>query len=99
MVADSQVAEKLFQRGMGYTHDEEKIFLYEGQPVRVQTKKHYPPDTQAASLWLRNRQPDKWRDRTDITVRHPEEEMVPTRDLLKRNEELRQEIEILESQL
>ncbi len=27
------------------------------------TVKHYPPDTQAASLWLRNRQPDKWRDK------------------------------------
>ena len=24
---------------------------------------HYPPDTQAASLWLRNRQPRQWRDK------------------------------------
>lgn len=99
VVADANVAERLYQRAMGYTHDEEKIFQYEGQPVRVKTKKHYPPDTQAASLWLRNRQPDKWRDRTDITVRKPEEEMVPTRDLLKRNEELAEEIKILEGQL
>ena len=27
---------------------------------------HYPPDTQAASLWLRNRQPAKWRDRQEV---------------------------------
>jgi hypothetical protein len=28
--------------------------------------KCYPPDTAAASLWLRNRQPAKWRDKTDV---------------------------------
>jgi hypothetical protein len=35
---------------------------YEGQPIEVEYIQHYPPDTQAASLWLRNRQPGKWRD-------------------------------------
>jgi hypothetical protein len=98
-VADSNVAERLYQRAMGYEHDEEKIFQYEGQPVRVKTKKHYPPDTQAASLWLRNRQPDKWRDRTELTVRKPEEEMVPTKDLIRRNKELQDELKLLEDQL
>lgn len=65
-VADANVAERLYQRAMGYEHDEDKIFQYEGEPVIVPTRKHYPPDTQAASLWLRNRQPGRWRDKQEI---------------------------------
>jgi hypothetical protein len=75
--ADSEVADRLYQRAMGYEHEEEKIFQYEGEPVRVQTRKHYPPDTQAASLWLRNRQPKRWRDQTDHTVRIESETITP----------------------
>jgi len=37
-------------------------------PVYARYVQHYPPDTTAASLWLRNRQPDKWRDRQQIDV-------------------------------
>ena len=33
---------------------------------RARTPEHYPPDTPAASLWLRNRQPAKWRDRQEV---------------------------------
>ena len=42
-----------------------KIFMPAGAeaPVCASYTEHYPPDTQAASLWLRNRQPAKWRDR------------------------------------
>lgn len=29
---------------------------------------HYPPDTGAASLWLRNRQPDLWKERTEQAI-------------------------------
>ena len=36
--------------------------------VITPTVKHYPPDTQAASLWLRNRQPQLWRDKTEVAV-------------------------------
>jgi hypothetical protein len=65
-VADANVADSLYQRAMGYEHAEDKIFQHEGKPLIVATVKHYPPDTQAASLFLRNRQPDKWRDKQDI---------------------------------
>lgn len=68
MVADAKVAEALFQRALGYEHTEEKIFNNQGEIIRVSTTKHYPPDTQAASLWLRNRQPRLWRDKTEQSV-------------------------------
>lgn len=62
-VADAEIAHALYHRAKGYSHDAVKIFQYEGQPVIVPYVEHYPPDTAAASLWLRNRQPAKWRDR------------------------------------
>ena len=27
---------------------------------------HYPPDTTAAIFWLKNRQPEKWRDKKEV---------------------------------
>ena len=98
-VADANVADRLYQRAMGYEHDEEKIFQYEGKPVRVATTKHYPPDTQAASLWLRNRQPELWRDQKDITLRQPDKEPRTTKELVDRCKELDEELAILLPQL
>lgn len=65
-IADTKVADSLFQRAVGYSHDEDKIFQYEGKPVIVPTKKHYPPDTTAAIFWLKNRKPESWRDKQEI---------------------------------
>ena len=65
VIADSEVAERLYQRALGYSHKAVKIFNSEGIPLVVDYVEHYPPDTQAASLWLRNRQPKKWRDKVD----------------------------------
>jgi hypothetical protein len=64
--ADAVIAQKLFHRAAGYEHPEDQIFQFQGQPVIVPTTKHYPPDTTAAIFWLKNRQPDKWRDRQEI---------------------------------
>ena len=65
--ADANVAGRLYERAMGYTHPEVHISTYEGEVIQTPITKHYPPDTQAASLWLRNRQPKKWRDRHEHT--------------------------------
>ncbi len=65
--ADANVGQRLYERAMGYSHDEEKIFCKDGDVTRVDTVKHYPPDTAAAIFWLKNRQRDKWRDRHEIT--------------------------------
>lgn len=61
-ISDKRVERSLFERATGYTHPEEKIFQYEGQIIRADTKKHYPPDTTAIIFWLKNRKPDEWRD-------------------------------------
>lgn len=63
--ADANVADRLYQRAMGYEHDDVHISTFEGDVIITPIRKHYPPDTQAASLWLRNRQPRKWRDKQE----------------------------------
>jgi hypothetical protein len=67
--ADDRMEASLFHRGMGYSHSAVKIFMPAGAaaPVYADYTEHYPPDTAAASLWLRNRRPDKWRDRVEHT--------------------------------
>jgi hypothetical protein len=65
ITADMQVADKLFKRAIGYTHKEDKIFQYEGMPVIVPTKKHYPPDPVSGFFWLKNRRPQQWKDKPE----------------------------------
>lgn len=68
MVADGAVAARLFHRAVGYDHEAVKIFMPQGaeEPIYAPYTEHYPPDTQAATWWLKNRQKDKWQDKTDI---------------------------------
>lgn len=67
-LADAEVADRLYQRALGYSHPAVKIMQHEGVELVVPYTEHYPPDTPAASLWLRNRQPAKWRDRTQHEI-------------------------------
>ena len=61
--ADAAVLGALYQVATGYTHDEEKIFQWDGEVIRADTIKHYKPDVQAIKLWLTNRQREHWADR------------------------------------
>lgn len=72
LVADAETAVSLYKRANGYSHEAVKIFMPAGAsaPVYAKYVEHYPPDTPAASLWLRNRQKALWRDRQEIDVNH-----------------------------
>jgi DNA-binding XRE family transcriptional regulator len=68
-IADSQVANALFHRALGYSHPETKIATNEGRITDSQEfMKHYAPDPTAAIFWLKNRQPALWRDKTEQVV-------------------------------
>lgn len=62
-IADSNVADALYQRACGYSHDDVHITNYQGEITQTPIIKHYPPDTGAAFIWLKNRQSKLWRDR------------------------------------
>lgn len=72
ILADSNVAERLYQRALGFEHDSEEIkVVSDGNNLgshieRVPIKKIYPPDPTAAIFWLKNRQPEKWRDKQEV---------------------------------
>ncbi|AUR87844.1 terminase small subunit, partial [Vibrio phage K165] len=78
--ADAMVAKSLYHRAIGYSHPETKIATRDGQITdTLDVEKHYAPDTAAASLWLRNRQPDLWRDKKEMVVE--ENNLTPWSDL------------------
>lgn len=67
LLADGKVVNALYHKATGYTHPDEEIKVIDDKVVRVKTTKHYAPDTQAAIFILKNRHPDKWRDRVEHT--------------------------------
>lgn len=70
-IADGNVADRLYRRAMGYSHDDEDIRTISigdgtSEIIKTQTVKHYPPDTTACIFWLKNRQKGKWRDKQEV---------------------------------
>ena len=64
-MANELVERSLFQRAIGYSHPEVRMFQHEGKIIKEETIKHYPPDTHAVKFWLYNREPDIWREKVD----------------------------------
>lgn len=60
-IADSRVERSLYQRAIGYSHEEDDIRVVDNQIVVTPTIKHYPPDTTACIFWLKNRMPEQYR--------------------------------------
>jgi hypothetical protein len=88
ILADSNVADRLYQRALGFEHDSEEIKVADGEVIRVPIRKIYPPDTVAAIFWLKNRRSKEWRDKQEIeqsggvTIRYenPGDYIYPTQD-------------------
>lgn len=63
-VVDIEVENALLKRALGYEYTEERVEISDkdGRKV-IQTTKHVAADTTAQIFWLKNRRPDKWRDK------------------------------------
>lgn len=63
--ADAEVASALYHRAKGYSHPAVKIFAdaKSGEEKIIPYTEHYPPDTAAAFIWLKNRA--GWKDKHD----------------------------------
>lgn len=67
--ADLKVESALFKRATGYDYDEVKEEYEDGElSKRTVIKKHVAPDTTAQIYWLKNRDPNNWKDKQDINV-------------------------------
>lgn len=63
-VVDIEVENALLKRALGYDYEEERTEASDRYGAKVvKIKKHMPPDVTAAIFWLKNRMPDKYRDR------------------------------------
>lgn len=84
-VIDLQVENALLKRALGYEYEEvsEKYELGTLTEKKV-TKKQVVPDTTAQIFWLKNRRPDKWKDKQDVQVSGElKEEQTKLDDLIK----------------
>ncbi|TSP11447.1 helix-turn-helix domain-containing protein [Cupriavidus campinensis] len=69
--ADANVASRLYQRAMGYTHPAVKIVVVGGEIKHKPYTEHYPPDTAAGIFWLKNRRKKDWRDKIEQELSGP----------------------------
>lgn len=66
-VVDIQVENALLKRALGYNYEEIKEEYEFGAPIKkTVTIKEVLPDTVAQIFWLKNRRPDRWRDKQAI---------------------------------
>lgn len=68
-VADSKVARALYERATGYEHPDVHVSNYKGEVTLTPITKRYVPETAAAIFWLKNRDPDRWRDKVQIEAK------------------------------
>lgn len=67
--ADGVVAQSLFRRAVGWSHEIEKVAVINGEIRRYTIVEKFAPDITAAKFWLTNRQGGKngaWSDRKDV---------------------------------
>lgn len=79
-VVDIQVENALLKRALGYSYDEvtrERVLDYDPSTDQIvgshmeitkTVKKEVHGDTTAQIFWLKNRRPEQWRDKRDVSV-------------------------------
>ena len=74
-IVDYEVENALLKRALGYEVEETKEEESDKDGYKsIKTKRHIPADPTAAIFWLKNRRPDKWRDRRDGSGASQEEQ-------------------------
>jgi hypothetical protein len=65
IIADANVADSLYHRACGYSHPDTHVSNYQGEITLTALTKHYPPDTAAGFIWLKNRRSADWMDKRE----------------------------------
>lgn len=91
-VVDFEVENALLKRALGYTAEETKTYMKddgEGKKTKhvEKTNKHIASDATSMIFWLKNRQPQSWRDRKETELSGQVDTTNAFRDLT--TEELR----------
>jgi hypothetical protein len=68
-IADFEIANSLYQKAKGYKRKAIQFATFQGQITdREEYIEDIPPDTAAAIFWLKNRQKNQWRDKTEQEI-------------------------------
>lgn len=76
-IADVEVVESLYKRAIGTEYEEVELKVNGKVKSKRVIKKFIPPDTTAQIFWLKNRQPQKWRDKQ--VTEHEHQEPTPVK--------------------
>ena len=88
-VANRKLENALFKRALGCFETETEVTEIEGEEGRAASRKirtytrYYPPDTGALAFAMKNRMPEKWRDRQTHQITADIEDLTPLAELLK----------------
>jgi hypothetical protein len=70
-MADAEVAESFYKSATGFEKEVEEAKVvntgdFQQRVEIVKIKKYFPPERGAQLSWLKNRQPQKWRDKHEV---------------------------------
>lgn len=72
-IVDYEVENALLKKALGYTVKEQKL-TKDGELIEIE--REIPPDTTAQIFWLKNRRPDKWRDKVEnVNINEDDKEL------------------------
>lgn len=70
-IADARVKRRLYERAIGgFKIHKQKAYVIKGRVVKVDIWEEVPPDVTAQIFWLKNRDPENWREKVDHEYRH-----------------------------
>ncbi len=78
-IVDIEVENELLKKAKGFKVTEQQVVMVRtvtykdgkrvkevSEPRIVEVERYYPPETTAQIFWLKNRRPDKWRDKQQV---------------------------------
>jgi len=71
MPANGKAAARVFDLVMGYTRPAVKIFQHEGESFEHTYLEYFPPDPGTVRFFMKNRMPDKWKDKHEQVLTDP----------------------------
>jgi transposase len=66
---DDMVENALLKNALGYEYEEEKAFVIKGKIKTVMLRKHSQKNTGAEIFWLKNRRPERWREKQEVEIK------------------------------
>ena len=71
------IEQDAFDCAHGYYFDEEQVYFYRGHMKRVKVRKYAQKNPVSVMFWLKNRMPEKYKDRHEVDITQPVTIILP----------------------